>query len=444
VTAHRARLAVGTRLALTFAAVFVLAGATIIAITLTLARKSLDKAAANQAAVSALNSAVQSIVPSTPDLPSSSGRTVPIESGSYSGTDSSSPSSTPVPSGSPSSSGPTAPLTSPPKSPSGSDSRQGELLRANSDYARATRNDAERRILAGSAVAIAGLVPVAGLLGWLLARRALRPVRAVTGAAQRVSGHQLSERLAIAGPRDEITELATTFDAMLDRLEHAFDARRRFVANASHELRTPLAVAGTAVDVVLAKPQRTPEQLEAMARDVRAAVDQAEQVVESLLALTRSQHLDHRREPVDLATLAEDALDARAAAIAERGLTVSTQLADAPALGDRALLERLVGNLVENAIRHNVDGGQLEVRTGLAYGHPTLEAANSGAVIAPDRVGALVEPFQRLDGRARSAESGLGLGLAIVKAVADVHGAALTLTALPFGGLHVQLRLPPR
>ena len=233
-----------------------------------------------------------------------------------------------------------------------------------------------------------------------------------------------------------------SLDAMMDRLEHAFDAQRRFVANASHELRTPLAVAGTAVDVVLAKPDRRPEQLEAMASDVRTAIGQAERIVESLLALTRSQHLDHRRDDVDLAALAEDALDARAAPIAERGLTVSTQLADATAVGDSALLERLVGNLIDNAVRHNGPGGQIEVRTGRSDGRADLEVANSGRVIAPDRVTVLVEPFQRLDGRARNGDSGLGLGLTIVKAVADAHEATLALHAQPSGGLRVLFRLP--
>jgi signal transduction histidine kinase len=422
VTVHRARLTLRTRLTLTFSAVFLLAGGALIAVTAVIARHSIDRAASNEPALAALKSAINRAVGPTSAGPSKSPSPEPgqVVTTIVNGT------KTAV------------------KIPAGGlgEAQKSQILDANNAYTAATRSDAVRHIVTGSVIAAALLIPAAALLGWLLARRALRPVRAITGAAHRVSANQLSERLAIDGPRDEITELATTFDAMMDRLEHAFDAQRRFVANASHELRTPLAVAGTAVDVVLAKPDRRPEQLEAMASDVRTAVGQAERVVESLLALTRSQHLDHRRDAVDLAALAEDALDARAAQIAERGLTVSTQLADAATTGDRSLLERLVGNLVDNAIRHNVHGGQIDVRSGFADGCAELEVANSGAVIPPDRVAALLEPFQRLDGRARNGDSGLGLGLAIVQAVADAHEATLDLQAQPAGGLRVLFRLP--
>ena len=409
-TVHRARLTLRTRLTLTFSAVFLLAGGALIAITAVLARQSIDRANNNQPALAAFKSAINKAVAQSTTL---APQTVTKTAG---------------------------PIVV--KVPALDEAKKKQLIDANNAYAAATRSDAVSHIVTGSVIAAALLIPAAALLGWLLARRALRPVRAITGAAHRVSANQLSERLAIAGPRDEITELATTFDAMMDRLEHAFDAQRRFVANASHELRTPLAVAGTAVDVVLAKPDRRPEQLEAMATDVRTAVGQAERVVESLLALTRSQHLDHRRDDVDLAALAEDALDARAAQIAQRGLTVSAQLADATAVGDSALLERLVGNLIDNAVRHNGPGGQIEVRTGHSDGHAELEVANSGGVIAPDRVAALVEPFQRLDGRARNGDTGLGLGLTIVKAVADAHDATLASDAQPSGGLRVLFRLP--
>ena len=178
------------------------------------------------------------------------------------------------------------------------------LLQANAVSGDTIRADTLNTVLGASLLAIVVLVPASGLGGWLLAGRALRPVGAITEAARRASETQLHERLALRGPRDEITDLADTFDNMLDRLEHAFDTQRRFVANASHELRTPLAVARTAIEVTLAKPRRTTEHLEQMAADVHGAVNRAEHLVEGLLTLTRSQHLAHATEPTDLATAA--------------------------------------------------------------------------------------------------------------------------------------------
>jgi signal transduction histidine kinase len=286
------------------------------------------------------------------------------------------------------------------------------------------------------------LVPLAAVLGWLLAGRALRPVRAVTAAAQRVSDRRLSERINMRGRRDEITELAATFDAMLARLERAFEAQRRFVANASHELRTPLAVAGTAVDVVLARPNRTTEELESMAGDVRAAVDRAEGVLDGLLTLTRSQHLDHAHDELDLAALVEDALDVHRAAIAERELQIRTQLSATTMIGDRALLGRLVDNLVDNALRHNDERRAVRITCRSEGDAGVLVVANTGPAVPSADVTSLFEPFTRLGGRARSADSGLGLGLAIVRAVAEAHRGEIAASAPPDGGLVVSVRLP--
>ncbi|MFL6125547.1 sensor histidine kinase, partial [Actinophytocola sp.] len=313
-----------------------------------------------------------------------------------------------------------------------------QLVEANTTSGEALRSDALRTLVVGSLLALAVLVPLSMLAGWLVARRALRPVGAITAAARRASEHQLGERLALPGRRDEITELADTFDDMLARLEHAFDAQRRFVANASHELRTPLAVARTAIDVTLAKPERSPEQLERMAADVNGAMSRAEQLVDGLLTLTRSQHLAIAAEPADLATAAQDALDGTA----DRGLTVRADLTAAPTLGDRALIERLAVNLIDNAVRHNGPGGWLSVHTGLFAGRAVLTVANSGAVLPPPVVAALFEPFHRANGRARSSEQGLGLGLSIVRAVADAHRATLTAAARPEGGLVVTVSFP--
>ncbi len=315
------------------------------------------------------------------------------------------------------------------------------LIAANQGSGQAVRDSTVNTLLGTSLLTLAVLIPTAALGSWLLVRRTLRPVGAITAAARRASEHRLDERLALPGPRDEITELADTFNAMLARLEHAFDAQRRFVANASHELRTPLTVARTAIDVTMAKPDRTDEQVERMAADVHGAVDRAERLVDGLLTLTRSQHLVHAAEPVDLATAAQDALDTLAAEIDTRGLTVHAALNPAPATGDRALLDRLVANLVENAVRHNEPDGWLSVHTGLDHTGARLEVINTGPPLEPAGVPLLFEPFQRLNGRARSGEQGLGLGLSIVRAVADAHQATVLATARPGGGLIVSLTL---
>jgi signal transduction histidine kinase len=313
-----------------------------------------------------------------------------------------------------------------------------QLIDANAGSARTLRDDAVNTLLLGSILALVVLVPLSMAAGWLLARRALRPVGAITAAARRASEHQLHERLALPGRRDEITELADTFDDMLARLEHAFDAQRRFVANASHELRTPLAVARTAIDVTMAKPDRTGTQVERMVADVNGAVTRAEQLVDGLLTLTRSQHLAIAAEPADLATAAQDAFDS----LDNRGLTVHSDLSPAPTLGDRALLDRLVVNLIDNAVRHNRPDGWLSVHTGLHNGSAVLAVTNGGAVVPPGAVPELFEPFHRTNGRARSSEHGLGLGLSIVHAVAAAHHATLTAQARADGGLTVVVYFP--
>jgi signal transduction histidine kinase len=313
-----------------------------------------------------------------------------------------------------------------------------QLIAANAGSGEALRNDAVSTLLFGSLLALGVLVPLSIAAGYLVARRALRPVGAITAAARRASEHQLHERLALPGRRDEITELADTFDDMLARLEHAFDAQRRFVANASHELRTPLAIARTAIDVTMAKPDRTGTQVERMVVDVSGAVSRAEQLVDGLLTLTRSQHLVIATEPADLATAAQDALDS----LDHRSLTVQSDLSPAPTLGHRALLDRLVVNLVDNAIRHNEPGGWLSLHTGLHDGRAVLTVTNGGAVVSQYAVPELFEPFHRVGGRARSSEHGLGLGLSIVRAVAEAHRATLTAVARAEGGLTVTVYFP--
>ena len=297
------------------------------------------------------------------------------------------------------------------------------------------------RLLDYSLAVLAALVFGSAWLGWIVAGRALRPVHAITAAARRASEENLGERIALAGPDDELKELADTFDAMLGRLDAAFASQRRFVANASHELRTPLTVMRTAIDVTLAKPGRTPAQLEAMAVEVRHAADRAEALIEALLTLARSDRGTGPREPLDVAVLAEDALDAAAAAIRARPVTVQTALEPAPAVGDPVLVERLVTNLIDNAVRHNVPDGWVQVATGTREGMAFIDVANGGPLIPPELVPSLFEPFRRLSDRAGSPD-GMGLGLSIVRSVALAHRGHATARPRPAGGLEVSVWLP--
>ena len=283
------------------------------------------------------------------------------------------------------------------------------------------------------------------LLSYVLAGRVLRPLQDITATAQRLSAERLDARIGLTGPRDELRELADVFDAMLDRLQASFEAQRRFVADASHELRTPLAVMRTEIDVALADPDARVEDLRASADVVRQATERADRLVDSLLLLARSDRLQvdglPHRERVELPEIAAQALRPVEAELRARGLQVASSCAPAGVLGDRLLLERLAGNLVENAVRHNVDGGWLRVDTGTVGGRARLSVESTGPVVDPEEVGHLFEPFRR-SGTARTARSGAGLGLAIVRAVAQVHGGTATATARPSGGLTVTVDLP--
>ena len=297
-------------------------------------------------------------------------------------------------------------------------------------------------------VSVAGLVLMAvmsALLGWIMAGRVLRPVHAITAAARRASEENLGERIALAGPEDELKELADTFDAMLGRLDAAFASQRRFVANAAHELRTPLTVMRTAIDVTLAKKERTPAQLEVMAAEVRQAAGQAERLVEALLTLARSDRGTGPRFALDLAVLAEDALDTAAPRIRAGALRVTAELEPGTAAGDPVLAERLVCNLIDNAVRHNTPGGWLEVATGGRDGLAFLTVANSGPVIGEPEVSVLFEPFYRgCQHGGPDAPEGSGLGLSIVKSVVKAHDGEIAATPLPGGGLAITVLLPIR
>ena len=307
------------------------------------------------------------------------------------------------------------------------------------------RRDALGTLLKQGLLALVLVGAVGVGLSYALAGRVLRPLHEITAAAQRLSVERLDARIALGGPQDELKELADTFDAMLARLERAFEAQRRFVADASHELRTPLAVMRTEVDVALADPDADAGELRAAAEVVRDATIRADRLVDSLLLLARSDRLSvdglPLRERVELPEVARAALSAVAAEAAAKHLQVASELAPAGVLGDRGLLERLAGNLVENAVRHNVEGGWLRVDTGTVGGRARLSVESSGPVVDPDEVAHLFEPFRR-SGTARTARTGAGLGLAIVRAVAQVHGGTATATARPSGGLTVTVDLP--
>jgi signal transduction histidine kinase len=299
------------------------------------------------------------------------------------------------------------------------------------------------KLLLYSLLALAAMTLVSAGLGWLMAGRVLRPVHAIADAAQRASQENLGERIALSGPDDELKRLADTFDAMLARLDTAFVAQRDFVANASHELRTPLTLMRTAIDVTLAKPNRTTQQLEAMAVEVRGAVDRSEALMDGLLTLARSDRATTGREPIDLAVIAEDALELAATHTPKHSdVAIESVLSDAPTVGDRVLLERLAVNLIDNATAYNVPGGWVRVTTGARNGVAFLEVINSGPPVAPDEVVSLFEPFRRLDGRAGGdGGRGVGLGLSIVRAVATAHEARLDARARPDGGLELTVEL---
>jgi signal transduction histidine kinase len=299
--------------------------------------------------------------------------------------------------------------------------------------------DALHRLLIEYLFALGVMTMIAVGTGWLLAGRALRPLREITGTARRVSGENLGERIALRGPADELKELADTFDRMLARLNGAFESQRHFVANASHELRTPLAIMRTEVDVALADPTASQGDLRAMGEAVRETIDRCEQLIESLLMLARSEGKTGRDEPVDLALLAADCITDMRARSDEADVEMRPELSPAWTRGEPGLLERMVANLIDNGIHHNERGGYLEVSTGARDGAVQLEVGNGGAPIDPADAETLTEPFRRLD---RDYHGGFGLGLSIVRSVVDAHGGAVEVRALEAGGLAVRVSLP--
>ena len=302
--------------------------------------------------------------------------------------------------------------------------------------AAAQRSTTLTHLLTYSLLTLAGVIALAVVAGWIVAGRILRPVHRLTAAARAASEQNLSQRIALQGPRDELRELADTFDNMLERLDRAFTNQRQFIANASHELRTPLTVMRTAIDVVLAKPEATRDELVSMAADVRQAVDHAERLIAVLLILARGDQARTLTDPLDLAAVAEDALEGRTAS----SITTLTTLDEAPVTGDGVLLERLVANLLDNAERYNITGGTVTISTLTEDGASLVRVVNTGPVVPPDQVDRLFLPFARADDRTR--HDGFGLGLALVSSIASAHNGTVHATANLTGGLDITVRLP--
>ncbi|MFF5107002.1 sensor histidine kinase [Streptomyces sp. NPDC000134] len=298
-----------------------------------------------------------------------------------------------------------------------------------------------RALLTESGIALGGMTGISVALGWVMAGRVLRPVSEMADKARRISEHNLHERLAVTGPADELKGLGDTFDGLLTRLETAFDAQRRFVANASHELRTPLTLQRAMIEVELSDPDADAKSLRALCERVVAAGENQERLIEGLLTLASSQRGLDRKGPVDLAEVTAGVLDERCPDPSHYGLRVETSLDTADTQGDARLVERLVTNLVENALRYTPDGGWIKVSTGIRAGRPTLVVANSGPEIPPDSVPSLFQPFQRLEARVGTPD-GHGLGLSIVAAVATAHDAEIDAAPGEEGGLRLSVAFP--
>ena len=304
--------------------------------------------------------------------------------------------------------------------------------------------DPLHQLLVAAAAALAIMAGTSIALGWVVAGRALRPLRAITTATQQISEEDLHRRLAMPGPRDELTNLADTIDGLLARLQAAFEGQQNFVANASHELRTPLAASRTMLEVALADPAASAAALRSACQDVLIEERHQERLIDALLTLARSQRGLDRRKPLDLGEITTDILRTREPDAASRDVTVSASIASAPVLGDDGLLRQLAANLIDNALRHNVPHGTLSIHVTSDRDHSTLKVANTGPVIAQDEIGRLLQPFQRLSSRRPADDDGLGLGLPIVAAITRAHHATLLVSPGDCGGLNIEASFPAR
>jgi signal transduction histidine kinase len=297
-------------------------------------------------------------------------------------------------------------------------------------------------IVSGIALVIMA-VPAIGV-GWLVAGRLLRPLRAMTTAARNISATNLHERLNLSGPDDELKQLADTFDDLLGRLDRSFQSQRQFVANASHELRTPHATMRVWLDVALAKPGPAPPHMVDLGDRLRHELDHVDRLLDGLLVLARAQQrsaTDESTLPLD--TVVSAATAQRATLISSKSLDVRhQQCPGARVTGSETLLARMVGNVVDNAITHNTAGGWVRIRTDVAGATARLVVENGGPVLDERDVQALTRPFRRLGTERTGSDRSSGLGLSIVAAIAEMHGGGLELHALAGGGFQVVIELP--
>jgi signal transduction histidine kinase len=293
-----------------------------------------------------------------------------------------------------------------------------------------------------SGIALAIMAIISGGLGWLVAGRVLRPVRTITVQTRQISEANLHRRLSLPGPRDELRTLSDTIDDLLQRLERAFDAQRRFVANASHELRTPLTAVRALLEMVISDPRATPATFREICRQALEENEQQERLIDALLALAQGQRGLDGREPVDLGLVAAAATRAQQAEASAAHVELETVLEAAVVSGDRHLLRRLVSNLLQNAIRHNVPDGHVSLEVRRHAGEAVLSVTNTGPVVPAAEIDRLLQPFQRLAPDRAGHLDGFGLGLSIVAAIATAHDAVLAVRPGEQGGLRVEVRFP--
>lgn len=296
------------------------------------------------------------------------------------------------------------------------------------------------QLLLSSGIALGAMAVISIALGWFIAGRVLQPLRAITASVRDISATNLHERLALHGPDDELRELGDTFNALLTRLDASFQAQRRFIANASHELRTPLARQRALGQVALADPDASADALRVAHERVLVAGVQQERLIDALLVLARGQAGLYGTEGFDLAQITERVIEDRRAEAISLGVELRRALSPASTAGDPRLVEHLVANLIDNAVRHNIENGWVEIATGERDGQAVLTVANTGPTVPPTEIAQLFQPFRRL-GTDRVGP-GAGLGLSIVQAIADTHGATLTTKPRPAGGLHINAAFP--
>jgi signal transduction histidine kinase len=319
---------------------------------------------------------------------------------------------------------------------------QASIAAANRELATQRASDLHQ-LLVNSGIALAIVAVLAILLGWYVAGRVLRPVRTISATARQIGASNLHQRLNLDGPDDEFRELAATLDDLLQRLDTSFESQRRFVANASHELRTPLTLDRALLERALRNPEPDQAFWRTTCERLLASSRQQDRLVEALLTLARSEGTPRRMETFELSTIVDNVLLSPELDDRSRGLQIKAKSGPAPVSGDARLVERLVRNLVDNAIRYNQPQGQVDITTWTRSGRAVLVVSNTGPMIPPTDIDRLFQPFERLPLNRSNQGDGTGLGLSIVKAIADAHDALVAAVPQPHGGLSIEVTFPP-